>query len=419
MIPSARTLAANTMAGCARLHDRNSHRPERQPPPDFMQILRRIVFSLAAALVLVLPASGQAQSAADSAAVMLGVATQLRAEGRTTLANSLLALIMERWPSTPAGAEAGRLRGQMRTVVEERSGKTELLVFTTTYGLALGAAVPAAFGSEAAEAYGVGLIAGGPTGYFLGRQIALKRPVSEGQSRAISWGTIWGAWQGFGWAQALELGAEEVCSGGFCFTEDPDGETLTRAALIGSFAGLGTGLFLSRKDIPAGTATAVTFGSLWGTWFGVATGVLVDDPDENGLEYALVGGDIGLVVTALLAPRWQLSRSRARLISIAGVAGGLAGVGLLLITQPDGDGDNLIAVPMATSALGLALGAVWTRNYDERSAPRSREPEPDALLHWNRGLSLGMPEPALRMLPTDRRGNSAPAIAIPLLKARF
>jgi hypothetical protein len=384
-----------------------------------MRLLRRIALSFLAALVLVIPARVRAQSAADSAAVMLGVATQLRAEGRSTLANSLLALIMERWPSTPAAAEAERLRGQMRTVVDERSGKTELLVFTTAYGLALGVAVPAAFGSEEPEVFGVGLIAGGPTGFFLGRQITLKRPVSEGQSRAISWGTIWGAWQGFGWAQALELGADEVCNDGFCFTEDPDGETLTRAALIGSVVGLGTGLYLSRKDIPAGIATAVTFGSLWGTWFGVATNVLVDDSGDNGLEYALVGGDIGLVVTALLAPRWQLSRSRARLISIAGVAGGLAGAGLLLITQPDGDSDNLIAVPMATSALGLALGAVWTKNYDERNAPRPREPEPDALLQWNRGLSFGMPEPALRMLPTDRRGNRAPAIAIPLLKARF
>jgi hypothetical protein len=353
-------------------------------------------------------------SAADSAAVLLGVATQLRAEGRTNLANSLLVLIMERWPGTPAATEAVRLRGQLRTVVEERSGKTELLVFTTTYGLALGVMLPAAFGSEEPEAYGVGLIAGGPTGFFLGRQINLKRPVSEGQSRAISWGTIWGAWQGFGWAEATNLGQE--CDGDLCVS--PDGETLWRAAIAGSLVGFGTGLYLSRKDIPAGTATAVTFGSLWGTWFGVATNVLIDDSGDNGLEYALVGGDVGLLVTALLAPGWQLSRGRARLISIAGVAGGLAGAGILLITQPDGDGDNLIAVPMATSALGLALGAVWTRNYDERSAP-GRDQEPEALLQWNRGLSLGMPEPTVRMLPTDRRGNGAPAIAIPLLKARF
>jgi hypothetical protein len=364
---------------------------------------------------MLIPASVNAQaSAADSAAVMLGVATQLRAEGRTNLANTLLALIMERWPATPAAAEAERMRGQLRTVVEERSGKTELLVFSTTYGLALGVAVPAAVNTDAdAEAYGVGLIVGGPAGYFLGRQITRSRPVSEGQARAIFWGTLWGAWQGFGWAEATNLGQE--CDGDLCVS--PDGETLWRAALAGSVVGLGTGLYLSRKDIPAGTATTVTFGSLWGTWFGVATNVLIDESSDNGLEFALVGGDLGLVITALLAPSWNLSRSRARLISIAGVAGGVAGAGLLLITQPEGD--RAIAVPMATSALGLALGALWTKNYDERSTQRAPDQEPEALLQWNRGLSLGMPEPTLRMIEADRRGNRAPAIAIPLLKARF
>ena len=383
-----------------------------------MHFLRRITLACAAALLLIVPARAHAQgSAADSAAVLLGVATQLRAEGRTNLAHSLLALVMERWPGTPAAAEAERLRGQLRTVVEERSGKTELLVFSTTYGLALGVAVPGAFGADDPEAYGVGLIAGGPAGYFLGRQITRRRPVSEGQARAISWGTLWGAWQGFGWVQATGLGEEEVCDFDVCVTDDPDGETLTRAAIIGSFAGLGTGLYLSRKDIPAGTATTVTFGGLWGTWFGVALNVMIDDESDTGLYYALVGGDVGIVITALLAPSWNLSRSRARLISIAGVAGGLAGAGILLIAQPDGEA--AIGVPMATSALGLALGTVWTSNYDERSAPRAPGPEPEALLQWNRGLSLGMPEPALHMLPTDRRGNRAPAIAIPLLKATF
>jgi hypothetical protein len=304
--------------------------------------------------------------------------------------------------------------------VEERSGKTELLVFTTAYGLALGGAIPAAFDANDTEAYGVGLIVGGPVGYFLGRGITKARPVSEGQARAVSFGTIWGAWQGFGWTEALNIGKHEVCNEGFCFTEDPDGKTLWRATVLGSLAGFGTGLFLSGKDISGGTASTVSFGGLWGTWFGVATRILVDENggDDAGLKYALIGGDIGLVTTALLAPKWNLSRNRARVISIAGVAGGLAGAGVLLITKPDDD--KAIAIPMASSALGLALGAYWSRNYDERNAPRGGPDEGgDALLQWNRGLSVGMPAPELRFVQADRRGRREPALSIPLLKARF
>src|SRR5262249_24969140 len=149
-----------------------------------MRRMRRLAFTLTAVLLLVAPMKVRAQgSAADSASVLLGVATQLRAEGRTNLANSLLVLIAERWPGTPAATEAERLRGQLRTVVEEKSGKTELLVFTTGYGLGLGLAIPFAIDSDAeAEAYGVGLIAGGPAGYLIGRTVTRSRPVSEGQA---------------------------------------------------------------------------------------------------------------------------------------------------------------------------------------------------------------------------------------------
>ena len=56
------------------------------------------------------------------------------------------------------------------------------------------------------------------------------------------------------------------------------------------------------------------------------------------------------------------------MISIAGVGGLLAGVGIILVVQPDGS-EDLIAIPTVTSALGLALGAAWTRKYDERNPP--------------------------------------------------
>ncbi len=356
---------------------------------------------------------------ADSAAVLLGVAQRLRAEGRISLANSLVDLILERYAGTAAAAEAQRLRAELRRVPEERSGKTELLVWTTLYGLSLGVMVPASFNVDEPEVYGIGLIVGGPAGFLLGRGIGRMQTISEGQARAISLGTLWGAWQGLGWTYALDLGVDK-CAG--CFADDPSAETVVRGTLIGSLVGFGTGVALARKNISAGTATTVSFGALWGTWYSFALTVLTEMNDgDDAMMTTLIGGNIGLVSTALLAPSWNLSRGRARLISISGLAGLLAGFGALLIIQPD-DFDKAIGVPMATSAIGLGLGVRWTRNYDERGSTRQPSPGGEALLDLRDGRwSLNLPEPNLRMLET-RAGNRPvyrPGLALPLLKAAF
>ncbi|MEX2282128.1 MAG: hypothetical protein WEE89_06570 [Gemmatimonadota bacterium] len=364
------------------------------------------------------PARAQV-STADSAAVLLGVANRLRAEGRISLANSLLDLILQQYASTPSAAEAQRLRNELRGAPEEPSGKTELLVFSTTYGLALGALVPAAFEADAPEIYGLGLIVGGPTGYLLGRQLLRSRPISSGQANAISFGTFWGAWQAVGWTQVL--GHRQRCDFDFCFDDGPSATALLRAGLLGSAAGLATGAYLARKEISAGTAATVSFGALWGTWYAFGLGILADQEDdgERLMTIALIGGDVGLVTTALMAPKWNLSRNRARLISISGVAGLLAGAGALLILQADGN--EQIIIPMVTSAVGLGLGVGWTRNYDERSGSREQPPG-EALLDRSGGSwRLGMPELSIRALDVREGGRRRyePGIHVPLLRARF
>ena len=217
------------------------------------------------------------------------------------------------------------------------------------------------------------------------------------------------------------LGQRTRCDFDVCFDDGPSSEALLRAGLLGSAAGLGVGAWLAQKEIPAGTAATVSFGSLWGTWYAVGFGVIADqqDHDDRLLTIALIGGDLGLISTALMAPKWNLSRNRARLISIAGVAGGLAGAGALLILQPDGE--ESIIIPMATSAVGLALGVGWTRNYDERSGPRTAPPG-EALLDRNGGTwRLGMPEVGVRALEINERGKRRfkPGLYVPLIKARF
>lgn len=367
--------------------------------------VRLIVLALA---LLALPAAARAQTAADSAGVLLGVADKLQNEGDAELARSILHLITRRFADTPAAAEAARRLAALTETRREQSGRSELLVFSTTYGLFLGAGIPAAFESEDPETFGIGLIVGGPAGFLAGRAYANSRSLTEGQARAITFGGTWGTWQGYGWAEALNLGTEEFCSEfGGCFEGDPEGHVLLKSMIVGGLTGIGVGMALSQKNITAGTASTVSFGSLWGSWYGGAIAAMGDTEENRTLTATLIGGNLGIVVAALGAPKWEFTRQRARLVSISGVAGLLAGMGILLITQPEELSSSAIAVPIATSTLGLGLGAYWTRNM---------EPERVGFLP---GLDAPTIQPRIVERVRNGRLERVPAIGVTLIQARF
>lgn len=397
-----------------------------------------LALSLGLALSVVVPGGAAAQTApADTAGVLADLARQFEAEGRRELAVALLTAITERYPGTPAAAEALVRLAWLRSMAAgpgmERSGRTELLVSSTLYGLWLGAAVPAALGAERVGTYGVGLLAGGPAGFLLARHWADRHPISEGQARAITFGGLWGTWQGAGWRSVLGLGDtvhRVPCEGppGYCPTGGYSySETSSRAIftsmIVGGLGGIGTSaLIASRGPISADRMTVANFGALWGTWYGTALAVLADQnaPGNTVLTAALIGGDVGLIASALLAPGWGLSRSRARLISVAGVAGGVAGLGLDLLFQPR-DGRVMVLVPVLGSAVGLAAGAAWTRGHDDPRSGAGGQEESGALLRLGGGgaaLGLSLPEPVL--LPGDRMGGRRVLGArITLLQASF
>jgi hypothetical protein len=352
---------------------------------------------------------------ADSAAVIVGVATRLEAEGRIDLARQMLQLVRDRYANTPAAAEAIRLLDQMQRMRKDESGRTELLVFGTTYGAALGIALPVAANSESAEAFGLGLLLGAPAGFLASRAYARSRSLSEGQASAIISGALWGAWQAFGWREVSGIGDGEEC---FqidpslpveCFPTDPDADVMAQTMIAGSVVGLGVGAMLSKKNISQGTAATVNFGALWGTWFGTALAILFsqDDSEHGVLTAALLGGNGGLLTGAINNRNWQLSESRARLISIAGVAGLLAGFGVLLIAQPSDLDNTAVILPLGGSIVGLALGATWTRNM-----PR------EAML--DSGASrLSFELPTVRPVILEKGRDRIPAIGINLIQARF
>ena len=381
----------------------------------------------AAAQVTPPGAASSQVTAADSAEGLLDAASRFSSQGRADVADALYRLIVERFPSTPS-AEVARLRlGTAHTRGTLGSGRVELQVWSTLYGLWLGVAVPGALGADSSEPYGIGLLVGGPVGYFAGKKIAGSRNLTEGQARAITLGGTWGTWQGMGWAQVLDLGTEEICSddgwGRYCYDSGDGSEETFAAMIVGGAAGIAAGTVLSSRTISPGVATTVNFGSLWGTWLGFGLGYLADMEDDALLAATLLGGNAGLAVTALKAPAWNPSRSRARIVSIYGVIGALSGAGLDLLTRPDDD-KVAMAIPLVGSVAGLALGVANTQGYDGAEGASGSEGTPvnGALLNVSDGAwSLGAPLLQPRILEVDgpRGLERRPALGVTLLSARF
>ncbi|HEX6694568.1 MAG TPA: hypothetical protein VF035_07735 [Longimicrobiales bacterium] len=382
-----------------------------------------------------MPSAARGQTRADTASVLMDAARQLDADGRRDAARALMELVQRRYAGTPAAAAASAMLASpgARSQADE-PGRVELAVFGTTYGLWLGVAVPLMLDIDKAEAYGVGLLTGAPAGFLAARAYNKKHPsLTVGQARAITFGGTWGTWQGFGWTEVLLDGSTEDCTEGGCFFEDdPTTEQLVGAMVAGGVLGIGTGAILARKPISSGVATTVSLAGMWGTWFGGAAGAMANYEGDNLLAAALVGGDAALIAGAVLAPRWNVSRSRARLVSLAGIIGGVAGGGVDLILQPDNE-DVALGVPLAGSIAGLLAGAHLTRNYDARNSDRGgANPPGEALLEWDDGMRLGSftPMPALRRAPVDdaralrrtdrpERMRLEPALSVNLFQARF
>jgi hypothetical protein len=380
---------------------------------------RRLALCALAALFVAAaaPRTGVAQlSASDSASVLLDAAADFEANGRGDVAAAVYRLIVDRYPSTPAAADA---RARLAAAPLENaagSGRVEMSVWMATYGAWLGVAVPAAFDANSNEAYGIGLLVGGPTGFLAGRGLANALSLSEGQARAITLGGTWGTWQGFGWREVFDLGVVQECQfTPYCYDIEESDQEMFASMIVGGLAGIGVGALLSQREMTPGTASAVNFAALWGTWFGVAGGILMGLEDDDLLAATLVGGDGALLATALLAPGWNVTRSRARLVSIAGVLGGLAGAGVDLLAEPD-DEKAAIAIPLATSLMGLGIGIMTTRNQDD-TAEGPSAPLDGALLRFRDGrLALGVPVPTPRLMPvlgaTRGRAQSASRAAL-------
>ena len=261
------------------------------------------------------------------------------------------------------------------------------------------------------------MLLGGPAGFLVGHKLAGSRPISPGQARAITWGGTWGTIQGAMVAEALDLGDDMY--------GNTSSEALGGAMIVGGALGIVGGAIAARRPITPGTGTSAMLGSLWGTWFGAASSVLMDIEGDGILATMMLAGNAGLIGGAIAGSRVPISRGRSRLISVGGLIGGFGGVGVALIGDVDSE-KVAIGIPLVTSIAGLALGAVATRNRDWDDGSDDAEaatslPAPGSLLNWSDGnwaFSTPLPTPLLE--PSLRNeGHDGLVWKVPLLKVRF
>jgi len=311
-----------------------------------------------------------AQTRADSAAIVLDAARALQREGRDAAARELLRLIRTRYASTPSARAADSLLFTLTSVpVSSGTGRTGYILFHTLYGGFLGAAIPAALGAGGSEPYGVGLLIGAPLGYFGSRAFARSRITMPGQAGIAAFATAWGTWQGLALQRVLNIGEEETCNQFGCFRDDSD-TAPWMAMTLGGLVGIGIGHAIASRPVAAGTSTLVSHSAWWGTWFGLAAGRMAGAEDDEHFTAMLVGGNAALLLALPAAKAWRPSPAQVRLTTAAGLAGGIVGLGIDLLINTD-DEELTIAIPAATSAIGLILGAYATRHQrdpDEASS---------------------------------------------------
>jgi hypothetical protein len=373
---------------------------------------------LLASLFLLPQAAPAQQTAADSAQVLLDAARLLRLQGKDRVAGEILRHIQARYPGTPAALAAQEQEQSLPAPAITGMGRTGFFIYNTLYGGFLGVAIPAAFGSDDGEAYGAGLLIGAPLGFFASRAYAKHKNLTAGQAGVVDFSSFWGTWQGFGWRAVFEIGDTETCDDfDNCYIESSD-KAPWAAGVIGGLTGLGVGLLAAGKPISSSTSTMIFNSALWGTWYGIALGILAGWEDDQLLSSALIGGDIGVLLAIPASMAWKPAPARVRIATAGGLAGGLAGAGIVLLADISDDKGAVAAIAAGTT-VGLVVGAMLGKDAGHGTEEAALwDP---ALINVKDGVRLGLPMPTPTVIPVNRAKGRAtvPGLRISLLNAEF
>ena len=301
------------------------------------------------------------------------LALRFAAQGRYDVARPLLEDLSARSLDEPFAAEVRATSDQVRQVAGTRrglysshalfdqSGRADLLVFSGLYGIWAGVAVPIFFEADGSAAYAAGFLIAPGASILLASSLSAHSEMGVGRAAMISMGGWLGTWQGVGWSA---LG-------------DADGNDVVGFGLVSGLAGITAASLVTNKvQFSEGHGVLTGQSWLWGGWFGLCAGIAGGLEGDARLRASLIGSDALVLGTAIAARNVRMSKNRARLITLAGIAGTAFGFGVVLLGEVDDD-QAIFAIAGAGSAAGLALGAKTTRGYDRDRAFSSVEPAGD------------------------------------------
>lgn len=398
--------------------------------------IKSIVVALSTLWVLGHQPAAAQPAPVDTAGVILELARGLQARGFVDDAERLFELIRKLYPDSRAAQLSAQALSTEKQFSASSGGRTELIVWSTFYGASLGVILPAALGAESPEPYGIGLLVGAPVGYGLSTAYANRHPVSPGQARLMTFGSWWGAFQGMGWREVLDIG-DSIQQ--HCFPTEEDIECFDfrvesdrapyTASLIGGLAGMAAGTYIGRnRPITASTALVTNLAAIWGSWFGLVIGEQIDveqdqffnnDEDETALTTVLIAGNVGLLAGALAAPGIGWSTRQAWTVHLAGITGVIGGFGIALLANVD-DAETALLIPGVTSAATLVASSALVRGKSSGSAQNHRTSM--SLVDFADGQwSLGLPTPVPTVVEAVRDGKweRAPAAKVSLVRMVF
>ena len=281
-------------------------------------------------------------------------------EARYDFASALISDLIESYPKTPQAEEAERLKPDISRLLTTRkalifkgslidqSGRTEVLIFSGYYGLWLGIATPVWLEADSPEAFGLGLLLGGPVTLGIGYELTKDASISEGRATMISLGGHLGTWQGIGWG----------------IVADMDGNQVVGMGELCGLTGIGAAAYLTTQmDFSEGHAALTSSGLEWGGWFGLVFAMMANHEEDELLTDMLLGSNIAILGTGLATKDVKMSEGRVRLISLGGVIGAVTGFGVDLIARVD-ESSTGFAIAGAGSLAGLIAATNLTRNYD-------------------------------------------------------
>jgi hypothetical protein len=318
----------------------------------------------------------QASATPDSIAEaesLRGLALRYSALGRYEAASVIAEDLGSRFPDTEAGRWAtdlaprlDRLRTGRRVLIrtgalKQQDGRTELLIFSGYYGLWLGVATPIALEAESRESIAAGLLLGGPAAFYLTSRLTRDTELSRGRAAMIRLGGHLGTWQGLGWAA----------------NGDGDGHDIVAAGELAGLAGIAGAVALTHSvNFTEGHAEIASSGLPWGAWFGSVVAVIAGHEDDDAIRDMLIGSDLLVLGAGIAAHGVEASRTRVRLVNLAGVLGGVFGLGIDLLSHVD-DEETAIGIAGLGSLAGLGVGVALTSRVD-RGRDLSATPEPAA-----------------------------------------